>query len=80
MPSCFTERTIDTIKEAATKAAQNLDDDVSPQELFDWECEAHNDLARREGASPAHQTVRLREVHGRRGGGGSSPLPPLVRG
>ena len=46
------DKTLDTLKESATKAARRIADDISVQEIFDMCCEAHNDLHRTRGSSP----------------------------
>ena len=45
------DKTLDALKESATKAARRLDEDVSTQEILTMCCEAHNDLSRTRGAS-----------------------------
>ena len=46
------DKTLDTLKESATKAARRFLEEVSVQEVFDMCCEAHNDLHRTRGSSP----------------------------
>ena len=46
------DKTLDTLKESASKAARRLDENASAQEIFNMCCEAHNDLSRTRGSSP----------------------------
>ena len=48
----FLDKTLDTLKESATKAARRLTEDTTIQDIFDMCCEAHNDLHRTRGSSP----------------------------
>ena len=40
------DKTLDTLKESATRAARRFDDSTSAQEICNMCCEAHTDLSR----------------------------------
>ena len=46
------DKTLDTLKESATRSARRVAEDVPVQQLFDMCCEAHNDVHRTRGSSP----------------------------
>jgi len=46
------DKTLDTLKESATRAARRIGESISAQDLFNMCCEAHNDLSRTRGSSP----------------------------
>ena len=53
------DKTLDTLKESATKAARRISEEVSIQEIFDMCCEAHNDLHRARGSSPLQLLIGI---------------------